>query len=109
MGEYLTRAEHEEFRKTMDSEHERLNDENERQNKRINVLEKTVEKISSLATSTEKLATNMEHMLKEQEEQGRRLKTLEERDGEMWRKVTGYVITAVIGIVVGYIFTSLGM
>ena len=89
----ITRAEHEEFRK-------RIEEENKRQNCRINKLEDTFEKINSLATSTEKLATSMEAMLKEQEEQGGRLKILEERDGEKWRKVVGYIVTAVVGIVV---------
>ncbi len=98
----ITRAEHEEFRK-------RIEEENKRQNCRINKLENTFEKINSLATSTEKLATSMEAMLKEQEEQGGRLKILEERDGEKWRKVVGYIVTAVVGIVVGFIFTQIGI
>ena len=102
MDEYVTRAEHEEFRMRLDSE-------NNRQNKRIDLLEKNEQQIQSLATSVEKLALNMENMLKEQERQGERLEALESRDGEMWRKVTGYVSTAVIGIVVGYIFTQFGM
>ena len=98
----ITRAEHEEFRK-------RIEEENKRQNCRINKLEDTFEKINSLATSTEKLATSMEAMLKEQEEQGGRLKILEERDGEKWRKVVGYIVTAVVGIVVGFILTQIGI
>lgn len=98
----ITRAEHEEFRK-------RIEEENKRQNCRINKLEDTFEKINSLATSTEKLATSMEAMLKEQEEQGGRLKILEERDGEKWRKVVGYIVTAVVGIMVGFIFTQIGI
>ena len=98
----ITRAEHQEFRK-------RIEEENKRQNCRINKLEDTFEKINSLATSTEKLATSMEAMLKEQEEQGGRLKILEERDGEKWRKVVGYIVTAVVGIVVGFIFTQIGI
>lgn len=98
----ITRAEHEEFRK-------RIEEENKRQNCRINKLEDTFEKINSLATSTEKLATSMEAMLKEQEEQGGRLKILEERDGEKWRKVVGYIVTAVVGIVVGFVFTQIGI
>ena len=98
----ITRAEHEEFRK-------RIEEENKRQNCRINKLEDTFEKINSLATSTEKLATSMEAMRKEQEEQGGRLKILEERDGEKWRKVVGYIVTAVVGIVVGFIFTQIGI
>ena len=32
-------------------------------------------------------------------DRGKRLVSLESKDGEMWRKVVGYVITAVIGIV----------
>ena len=42
-------------------------------------------------------------------EQGKRLETLESRDGEMWRKVIGYIATAIVGIVVGFIFTHFGM
>ena len=97
----ITRAEHDEFAKRQD-------DENKRQNRRIETLEETVRQIGALTTSVEKLALSMESMMKEQAQQGERLKTLEGRDGEMWRKVTGYIITAVIGIVVGYIFTQIG-
>ena len=41
-------------------------------------------------------------MLKEQQEQGKRLATLESRDGEMWRKVVAYIATAIVGIVIGF-------
>lgn len=51
----------------------------------------------------------MEAMLKEQVKQGKRLETLENRDGEMWRKIVGYIVTAVIGIVLGFVFTQIGM
>ncbi len=109
MDTAISRAEHEEFRRLMESENARLEEENDRQNHRLAVLEKSVQQISNLAASTEKLATNMENMLKVQEQQGKRLETLEGRDGEMWRKVTGYIITAVVGIVIGFIFTQIGM
>ena len=102
MDDVITRAEHEEFAKRQD-------EENKRQNRRIEVLEDNVQKMSTLATSVEKLATNMESMLKEQEKQGKRLETLEGRDGEMWRKVVGYIATAVIGIILGFVFTQIGM
>lgn len=51
----------------------------------------------------------MENMLKEQIDQGKRIEVLENRDGEMWRKVTGYIVTAIIGIVLGFIFNQIGM
>lgn len=105
----ILRAEHEEFARRMESENQRLKDEDARQNKRLDLLEENVRRMSELATSVEKLATNMEGMVKIQEQQGNRLATLESRDGEMWRKVVGYIATAVVGVVVGFIFSQFGM
>lgn len=50
----------------------------------------------------------MSNMVREQEKQGKRLETLEGRDGDMWRKVVGYVVTAVVGIVLGFMATQMG-
>lgn len=105
----ITRAEHEEFRRAMEAENQRLADEDRRQNRRIELVEENIRQISELTTSVEKLAANMEGMVKELEKQGERLDVLENRDGEMWRKVTGHIITVVIGAVIGYIFTQIGM
>ena len=97
----ITRAEHEEFRRRMEEEHAR-------QNKRIELLEESVEKTQTIAVAVERLATSMENMCREQERQGKRLEALEGRDGQMWRNVVGYVATAVIDIVLGFIFTQIG-
>lgn len=105
----ITRAEHEEFRRAIETENKRLADEDKRQNRRIEALEESVRQIGALTTSVEKLALSIESMVKEQEQQGKRLEVLEGRDGEMWRKVTGHVITVIIGAVLGYIFTQIGM
>lgn len=102
MDSVITRAEHEEFRK-------RLESENARQDERIALLEESVRQTGALTAAVERLATNMENMAKEQDKQGKRLEILEKRDGEMWRKVVGYIVTAVIGIVLGFIFTQIGM
>lgn len=96
MDDYISRNEHNEFCKRMEDEHAR-------QNKRIILLENSVKEIGDLTASVQKLAVNMENMLTIQEEQGDRLKTLENRDGEKWRSISLYVITTIIGIVIGYI------
>ena len=98
----ITRAEHEEFRRTMDSEHKRIS-------RRMDALEEETKQIRKLATSVERLAVSMESMSREQKEQGEKLEKLEERDGELWRKVTGYVITTVIGLILGFVFRLIGM
>ena len=98
----ITRTEHEEFCK-------RIEEENRRQDKRIELLEENTKQIGELTIFVEKLAQSTQMMVKEQEKQGQRLAELEGRDGEMWRKVIGYAATAIIGIMIGYIFTQIGM
>lgn len=98
----IARAEHEEFKKRMEEEHRR-------QNRRIELLETSVQQIGEIATSVEKMAVSLQSMVKEQEQQGQRLEALESRDGEMWRKVVGHVVTAVISIVIGFAFARIGM
>lgn len=100
--EYITRQEHTEFAARQDAE-------NTRQNKRIDLLEGNVREIRDLTSSVEKLAVNMENMLKAQEEQADRLKVLEGRDGEMWRKISGYVVTAIISLVIGAVSAHIGI
>lgn len=101
MEDYIKREEHNEFAKRIDAE-------NARQNRRLEILDKSQEQMMALVSSVEKLALSMENMMKEQEKQGQRLEDLESRDGEMWRKITGYILTTVAGIIVGYIFKQIG-
>ena len=97
MDSPITRAEHEEFRR-------RLEAEEKRQDKRIELLEQNTKQISSLTISVEKLAQSIEMTVKEQVKHGERLEVLENRDGEMWRTAIGYIVTAVIGMAMGYFF-----
>lgn len=101
-NEYITLQFHNEYAK-------RMQEEDERQNYRLKALEKAVEENGKLALSVERLAISVQSMVEEQKAQGERLETLENRDGESWRKAVGYLVTTIIGIVVGYIFKQLGM
>jgi len=104
MAEPISRAEHEEFCRRMESENKRLADENDRQNARLALLEETARQNSAMVANVERLAVNMENMLKVQEAQGKRLETLENRDGKMWRSTKDKIITAVISAFVGGFF-----
>ena len=99
MENTISRAEHEEFRR-------RLEEENRRQDKRIELLEDNMRELNQLTASVGKLASSIESMVKEQE---KRLETLEDRDGAMWRKVVAYGATALVGIFIGYIAQQLGL
>ena len=100
--EYVALIVYEDHNKRMEDEHHRMNH-------RIMELEKTHEENHKLLISVEKLALCMENMQKEQAEQGERLDKLEDRDGENWRKSVGYIMTTVIGLVIGYLFKQIGL
>lgn len=102
MEEFLLVAVHEEYVKRMEGEHEQMN-------KRLSSLETALGQQGEIVRAVDKLALNMEKMLTEQKSQGERLDVIEGRDGEMWRKAVGYLVTAVIGIIVGFVATQLGM
>lgn len=99
--EYISRNEHNAF--ASDVDHEQT-----RQNKRIEALEVTIRQINDLTLSVQKLAINMEHMLVNQTEQSKRLEELENRDGEKWRSISVYVLTAVVGAVIGFVLKQAG-
>ena len=102
MEDLITRKEHEEFSK-------RIEAENHRQNKRLDILEESVAEINKMTRTIERLATNMEAMTKELEKQGDQLEELRSRDGKMWRQVIGWVLAAVIGGAITFLFTTLGL
>lgn len=101
-NEYITLQFHNEYAK-------RMAEENERQNYRLKALERSTEENRNIVISVERLTLSVKSMVEEQKSQGRRLETLENRDGESWRKAIGYLVTTIIGIVVGYIFKKIGM
>lgn len=102
MDSPITRAEHEEFRKRMEEEHKR-------QNARIETLEERTTEITDLVISVKELALSVKQIATTQKEQGNKLEQLEQRDGDMWRKAVGYAVTAVIGIVIGFVFKQIGL
>lgn len=89
----ITRAEHEEFRRRLEAEDERLN-------KRVSILEETVRQTNELTLSVAKLANTMEGMLAEQKEQGQRLEKLESTPTRNWNTVKAAILTA-IGTAIG--------
>lgn len=109
MDTAITRAEHDEFRRTMEMENQRLIDENNRQNKRLELVEESVRQISDLTISVKEMAVNMGNMLKELEKQGERLEKLEQEPAEAHRQIKMAMITAIISTVVGAVIGALIM
>lgn len=100
--EGISREEHDEFCRRMDDEHKRINH-------RVGILEETVRQVGQLTASVEKLALSVESMAKTQARQGERLEELESRDGKMWRKVSSYIITMLVGGILTFALTQIGI
>lgn len=109
MDNPVTHRELEQFRDLMESENERLKEENNRQNHRIGVLENSIQKMTDLAASTEKLAVNMQNMLKVQEQQSKRLEQIENRDGNKWRKTMEDIGRILLGAIIAIVFAKIGL
>jgi len=110
----ISRAEHEAFSEFMKAENQRLKDENDRQNKRLDLLENNMQQIitqqlTTLTATIERLNLSVGNILKEQAEISERLNKLESRDGDMWRTVVKYAVTAIVGGAITYLLTQIGM
>ena len=102
MDSPITRAEHNEFVKRIDEEHSRTN-------QRLKNLEEQTKQMTDIAVSVKELAISVKQMAETQKVQGEKLEQLESRDGEMWRKISSYVLTAIIGAVVCFVLTHIGL
>ena len=93
--EYLTRREHEEFARRMESENARLKDENDRQNKRIGVVEASMKEFNRLVLQIERIAVSIQQMTEEISKQGTRLESIESKPAKRWDALIGGLIGAI--------------
>ena len=90
--DYIGRKEHDEYVRRMEDEHTHID-------KRISALEEALKNQNKLALAVEKLALNMEQMLKEQQKQGERIDELEEAPAKKWNTVVTAILSAIGGAI----------
>lgn len=73
---------------------------------RVSNLEHNDEKQTKLTIAVEKLAQNMDQMLKEQTHQGERLSALESREVDQYKSIKNAIITVLIGGIIGAFLTK---
>lgn len=92
---------------------ESINAEDKRQNHRIDSLEAEVKSFHSIAMSVERLAINMENMLKEQTKQGARLDSLENAPINDMKNIKSTaistIVSAIVGAIIGAIITKISI
>lgn len=68
-----------------------------------------IEDTQELSTSVSVLANNMKQMLEEQQKQGVRIQTLEQKPAKRWDMVVDKIILLAVAAVVAYIATQVGL
>lgn len=76
-------------------------------NYRVSDVESNGKLLSELTASVKVLATNMEHMTKEQAKQGERLERLEEEPAKSYKHYKQTIITSIITAITGMIMGGL--
>ena len=76
---------------------------------RMSNIKEQSQAINSLALSVKELAINMKIMNEKQEEQGKRLTELESKPGKRWEQVVSIIIPRLVGELVGYSLSKVGL
>lgn len=82
----ITRAEFQMFRETVA--------------KNIQKIENSISQVHELAASVRELAASVKQIAETQKKQNDKIDNLQNKDGEMWRKLVSYAITAIAGAVI---------
>lgn len=100
MSEYVERGEFEQYAT-------RIDHENKVQNAQIAKLEESVEKMTSLTISVEKMAVSLEQMSKELKTQGERLGQIESKPAKRWDLIISGLLGAIAAAIGGGVVAAL--
>lgn len=75
-------------------------------NKQLSDMNMTMQKQSD---NIGELSRNIASLTKARAEDTERLEKLEGRDGDMWRTVLKYAATVIVGALIGYVCTRIGI
>lgn len=77
--------------------------------KRLNSLEEKVEDIHSLTLSVREMATEMKNMRADVNKIDARVLAIEDKPSKKMDLIWGYIVSAIIGGLIGYFFIKLGL
>lgn len=100
MSEYVERGEFEQYAT-------RIDHEDKAQNARIAKLEESVEKMTALTISVEKMAVSLEQMSKELKTQGERLEAIESKPAKRWDLIISGLLGAIAAAIGGGVVAAL--
>lgn len=97
------------LKEVFDERLKRVDDENDRQNQRLSLVEKNGEALNELVISVKELAMSVKQMQEELKRQGERLSRIEDEPADKWKKFTWLIFSGVVGLIIGYLSSKLGI
>jgi len=86
-----------------------IEDRSKSNTKRLNSLEEKVEDIHSLTLSVREMATEMKNMRADVNKIDQRVLAIEDKPGKRLDQIIGYILSALIGGLIGYALLKLGL
>ena len=102
MDDYITRPEHEEFKK-------RLESEETRQNRRLDAVETRVDKLIDMQASLAVMQAGIDSISASVKRIGDEVDALKAEPADKWKKATWIVVTVIITAAVTYFWSRLGV
>ena len=101
MDDYITRPEHEEFKK-------RLEDEESRQNRRVEVIENRVDKLIDMQASLAVMQAGIDSISQEVKRIGAEVDSIRQEPADKWKKAVWIVVTVILTAAVTYLLSRMG-
>ena len=102
MDDYITRPEHDEFKK-------RLEDEESRQNRRLEVIENRVDKLIDMQASLAVMQAGIDSISESVKRIGTEVDALKSEPAQNWHKAVWIVFTVIVTAVITYILSKAGV
>lgn len=99
---YITRPEHEEFKK-------RLEDEESRQNRRLEVIENRVDKLIDMQASLAVMQAGIDSISQEVKRIGAEVDSIKQEPADKWKKAVWIVVSVFLTAVITFFLTNLGV
>lgn len=100
--EYITRPEHDEFKR-------RLEDEEARQNRRLEVMENRVDKLIDMQASLAVMQAGIDSISQEVKRIGTEVDAIKQEPADKWRKATWIIVTVVLTAAVTFFLSRMGV
>ena len=102
MDDYITRPEHEEFKK-------RLEDEESRQNRRLEVIENRVDKLIDMQASLAVMQAGIDGISSELKRIGTEVDSIKQEPADKWKKAVWVVLVVFLTAAASFVLSKMGV